>query len=521
MTYELVKMRAAHIRDKVAAGQLCMKFIDAATTASNRETFHNTKQEVNDALGVVHDAVFMLDRGVYAALLKLPGLMDYSRQIGVLRLLDDPRSQDENSILHLGEETDVIQSIVDMLPKHRQLNLFLMLAQKNVNNARTKKLILRTVLGWDNLPWAAVKYRRKIRQALTHAWGLRLTSIIKAVLGSDKWDNKSMDIAINNIHEYCADGLSTITGEVISFILGGKTHRGKPFFSDILRAYQDAPTNYTALDRLPPEIAQDFRARYHKNHSVADVMERTKDKLTAKQRVRVQAQAKELGVKVEVKASQTSLVDLFVLAYQNGLTPETLALIEEKYSSYKSGGLPYNNVGVIVDYSASVEGTSHQKWRPVATLAAISFYLDEVIEETDYRMVGGAWKSGLAMPSGETDIASSLVDVLVNYESRGVVCDAIFVLTDGYENAPAGRFAEVVAQLREMGNQTPIYQVTPTFAAESYGTRQLSPLAPVIPLGSQVEALPALISKRMIETDFDRGFAILLEQAGIQLGGAK
>ena len=49
----------------------------------------------------------------------------------------------------------------------------------------------------------------------------------------------------------------------------------------------------------------------------------------------------------------------------------------------------------------------------------------------------------------------------------------VFVLTDGYENAPAGRFAEVVRAVRQMGVETPIHQFSPVFAAEARGIRSL------------------------------------------------
>ncbi len=67
----------------------------------------------------------------------------------------------------------------------------------------------------------------------------------------------------------------------------------------------------------------------------------------------------------------------------------------------------------------------------------------------------------LVEPSGDTSLAAGLVQLLKSDP------DVVFVLSDGYENAPAGRFGKTVAAVRRIGIQTPIHQFTPVFAAES------------------------------------------------------
>lgn len=521
MNYELVKQRTMHIAPSnyAEAGQLVLKFLETAQTASNRATANNTRDDVNEAANIVHGAMFDLDRGIYAMLLSLPGTLDTARQGGVLRLLDNARpstgSGNGACLLELPEETDAIQRLVDSLPRHRQLNLFLMLREGGVNNARTQKLILRTILSWDNLPWAAVKYKQKIRAALQHAWGQRLSGIITHILTREHWDNKSLDIMLNNVAKYSSSGLSTTTGEFLSFVLGNKVHRNRPLSTDLLRAYQDAPADYNALALLPPEIAQDFRARYHKSRSVADVMEKTEKNLTVKARLRIQKQAKDLGVKVELKAEKQDLVDLFVLRYevgdQDGLVGKITNLVKPLV------GFPYERVGVVLDLSQSMSGSKEQKWRPAAWAQAMNATLHKSVKSFIGQTVG---ETDGDKPAGETDLADRLVSVLMQDEGSAEHVEVVFVLTDGYENAPAGRFAEVVGELRRMGFSTPIFQVTPTFAAEAYGVRQLSPLVPVLTVGTKVEQLATKLNERMIEADFIRGLTILCSQAQIQIGGA-
>ena len=109
----------------------------------------------------------------------------------------------------------------------------------------------------------------------------------------------------------------------------------------------------------------------------------------------------------------------------------------------------------------------------------------------------------LIEPAGDTSLAAGLVALL-----QGAP-DVVFVLTDGYENAPAGRFAEVVRTVRRMGVQTPVHQFSPVFAAEARGIRSLCDTVPGMPV-SKPEAIGLGLLKALFEADVDRGVAALL-----------
>ena len=68
------------------------EFLDTAATATARATFYNTRAEQGAAVETVHRDLFALDRGIYTAALLLPGVTDFSRQIGTVRLLRTPQS---------------------------------------------------------------------------------------------------------------------------------------------------------------------------------------------------------------------------------------------------------------------------------------------------------------------------------------------------------------------------------------------------------------------------------------------
>jgi hypothetical protein len=144
---------------------------------------------------------------------------------------------------------------------------------------------------------------------------------------------------------------------------------------------------------------------------------------------------------------------------------------------------------------------------------ATALALRDMLQYTAHARVvhaGGAAGGADAMlvrPSGDTGLAEALLDLL---ESTP---DAIFVVSDGYENRPAGRFAEVVSALRALGNTTPIYHLSPVFAAEARGVRELCPgLVPTLPV-SRPEALGLGMLRSMLEADPARGIAAFVRLA--------
>lgn len=113
----------------------------------------------------------------------------------------------------------------------------------------------------------------------------------------------------------------------------------------------------------------------------------------------------------------------------------------------------------------------------------------------------------LVRPAGDTSLAEGLLDLL------GDAPEAVFVISDGYENRPAGRFAEVVAALRAMGNTTPIFHFNPVFAAESVGARELaSGLVPTLP-AARPEALGISMLRGLLTADPRRGIDALVRLA--------
>ncbi|QDV85218.1 VWA domain-containing protein [Planctomycetes bacterium TBK1r] len=494
-------------------------FLDSVATATGRGTFYNSREEQAAAVEAAHRDLFDIDRDVYTAALMLPGVTDYSRQIGVWRLLQTTR---DGGILPAEFEAAAMTQLVRGLPTQRMLKLFGMLRRDRVNNARTRRLILSEILGADGLEFWAVKYREKLRVALTHAWGRRTTSILRSVLAKspDARTEKEAQIVRQNVTRF-AGGVSVPLADAsknaswkhtprsfdhveqcVRFVLGDE----EGVTLDRLAAYRDAKSDFDRGAVLPPETMEGLRSRFHKDRTSAEVLALTKSQLTTGQKISVQRKAAQSGVEVEFDPTKYDAVRLYVYAFEMGMTDAIRQALRNKAEA-AAARLPvqFERVGVLIDASQSMLGHDTQARRPIATALALRDVLsataDDAVAITSDGRTTDSYE--LVEPSGDTSLAAGLVRLLKSDP------DVVFVLSDGYENAPAGRFGETVAAVRRIGIQTPIHQFTPVFAAESQGVRTLSDSVVAMPV-SKPEAIGLGLLKALIESDVDRGVAALL-----------
>jgi hypothetical protein len=207
-------------------------------------------------------------------------------------------------------------------------------------------------------------------------------------------------------------------------------------------------------------------------------------------------------------------VRLYLYAYETGMTKEVgEALLAKASEAAKSFPFKFNKVGILVDASQSMFGHATQKLRPMAATLAIRDMLTYTSEHSTHVLCGGVARDDLLVdPSGDTSLARGFM-LLVN-ESP----DAIFVLSDGYENAPAGRFQETVTAARSLGVSIPIYHINPVFAAEVKGIRELAKEVPTMP-AQDPRAMGISILRGYLEADPIKGINLLINMALPQLTG--
>ena len=482
-----------------------------------RDTHYDSKEEMELARIKLHKSVFTIDRTIYGCLFCLPGITDFAKQKAVVALLGNPWKKDVPSLLTREQEKEIIHCLVNSLQTNRIFNLFLTLKKERINNTRTRKLILPFILNSNSLDYWSVKYRDKLRLSFEHAWNKRQTGIAKSILWK-MFNNTPVTVKEEHILKSLIDvhfktgyslkehNVANIAYECVSFILGNEGAYTLP----LLQKFSDAKEDLTKGEGIPKEVLYGLRSTYHPDTEKSLVLELSKDTMTTKEKRLVQKSAKKAGVKVDFDPRNYPVVDLYVYSFEMGLTDDITGALKSK-AKKMAQGLPFrfDHIGILVDDSQSMRGSEEQKLRPMATTLATRDLLSFAGKKSTVVMSSGrnCPVGQLIFPSGDSTFAEGLVEVLQEEP------DSVFVLSDGYENAPAGRFSETLHLVREIGNNTPIYHINPVAASESKkGMRKLADEIPLMPI-HKPEAIGLTLFKAMLEADPRRGITGLVHAA--------
>ena len=289
--------------------------------------------------------------------------------------------------------------------------------------------------------------------------------------------------------------------ECVGFVFG--IERGLKL--DLLRRYRDAKRDLDAGRGLPPEVLEGIRATYHKHLPSGRALELGRGAMTNVQRMRVQRSADAAGVKVEFDPRKVDAVRLYVYAFERGVDDSIAEALDAKAREVAES-LPFEieHAGILLDASASMAGSSEQAMRPIASALALRDLLQAKARRASMVTSGGCADGRLVRPEGATSLARGLVQLL------RLAPDVVFVLTDGYENAPAGRFDETLDAVRELGIDTPVYQISPLFGAEANGLRALAPAgALALPIAAP-ESFGLAYVRGLVENDPKKGIRALL-----------
>lgn len=483
-------------------------FLDFTGAATNRSTHYNTKEEQREAEVKLHKTIFAVDRSLYGLLMLLPGVTDHSIMRACMALLGN-RWNGQVSILPFEKEKIIVDRLVRALPPQRAIKLFKEFSVKRINNTRTRKQVLTYILNSESLEYWAVKYRKKLRTVLTHCWGVKTTGIIRRILNKkddDELSEKELDIVGDILHKFVKyePGMGNKllrVNNATSFILGND-NTSLP----LLKAFKESKTDLSKGEKLPLETLQGIRSTFHKDKDQKHLLELTKKTLTNTQKKNVQKKAKEAGVEVEFNPMSYSLVELYIYAFEMGMTSEIKRAINDKAKKIAET-LPFKfeKVGILLDDSYSMSGSVDQKLRPMAMVLALKDIIVFTGEKGVIISLHGINSGGeLHRPQGHTSLADGLLRLLEQEP------DTIFILSDGYENAPAGRLAEVLSLVRKIGNHTPVYHINPVVAAESKkAVKQLADDIPVLTV-SRPEQLGLIMMRSMLDTDPKRGILSLI-----------
>jgi hypothetical protein len=391
------------------------------------------------------------------------------------------------------------------------LRLFVGLKSAKVNNERSRKIALGFIWGQSNLEFYTMKYRNKIAQVLKHIYGNKMTSVLLSIASKQITyptgisNEKEGNIANELILKYF-NGDAIKAFKLLLFIYkrdDNITYDVTEF--PLLSEYQKAKVDVTGIKTVPEEVLLGLissvkHPQYHSMWATKLQKETTKalirknvEVTSINQQVRQTKSTAKLGVEKNVDLEKaTDFLALYKTGYENGFTNEIKTAIDKLAEKKKIDGFFYQNIGIIVDNSNSMTG--HKQESKNTPKAIAEFTAKVLLKSTKTGVIIGT--------EGEvTDLATSFIDLLKR-ENPLKPYDAIFILTDGYENAYDGLTNEVIGiWTAESGRNIPMFQISPITSAEMGGNvRKLGSKVITMAINNPV-ALQPQINARLLEID--------------------
>jgi len=411
------------------------------------------------------------------------------------------------------------------------LRLFVDLKDAKVNNERSRKIMLGFIWGQSNLEFYAMKYRNKIAKIFKHVYGQKKTSILLSIaqkqvnleganlVGTEKETN-----IVNECILKYFNGDSMRAFKLLLFIFkkdAGVNYNVIEF--PLLSEYQKAKVDITGIKIVPEEVLLGLisSVKHPQFHSMwaTDIQKEGTKALIRKnvtvtsvnQQVRQTKSTAKLGVEKIIELEKaTDFLALYKTGYENGWTNELLVAINKLAEKKRIQGFFYNSIGIILDDSISMTG---HKQESKNTPRAIADFTAKVL------MVSAENATLVKTKDEVTDLASSFIELLKS-ENSARQYDAIFILTDGYENAYDGLTNEVISIYQaESGRNIPMFQISPIISAEmGANVRKLGNNVVTMAINNPVALMPQ-INARLLEIDTKRWLenqVLALEAANVK-----
>ncbi|MYX03431.1 MULTISPECIES: hypothetical protein [unclassified Streptomyces] len=455
--------RADSAADLVAAEDVLL-FVNAAITATGQREFRSRAVDQQLSLDFLHTYVRVNYRRVYAASLALD-INHHNAALIVRRLLE---TADEASPEERRTEGRLIAARLAALPPQRVYRLFGELRRAKVNNRRTRAIMRDWLAARPDLGHDAVKYRAGLKTVARH------------------------------IHLSCPEGGEPLA-EVGAFLF--RPGRLPRYEHGTLDAWRRAHYEQGAVAELPFTVAEGFAARHGMKREV--FLKRAAPRMTRLERLRTQEQ-RGVGDRrpdVDLTVMPLTRLALYVLSLgfekRSGRRAELTGAL--RAAARRAAGAhagSWGRVHAVLDDSFSSSGSGQKRRRPLAVALACHHLLEVLAAPGAYR---GLWTSGardalLVRPWGPTPLGMRILDAL-EPGADGAAPERLVVISDGWDNAPAGLAGEVLRVWRhrlDPARRTAVVHVNPVYDAEGFDVRRLA--AGVATAGIRdAEDLPALV----------------------------
>lgn len=431
-----------------------LTFVNACFASTGQREFYSDGAGQRVSLAFLHAYVAGNYRALYARTLAL-GLNHANQARIVSTLLASGREARAES---RGEENALVTRALHALPTHRAMHLLEGLAEAGVNNRRTRAITRAYLDSPRSKAFRAVKYRRSFRRAALHAH-------------------------------------VPLDGETLSFFARGWKERR--FTTPIYETFRRAHYAEKDLYALPYSIAEGLAAKHGVER--AAFLARIEARMTPTEllRRRAASEADEgKGFALDgTKLSPTKVASYVLslsIADRKAREVELRALLSSSAAAAAGRSLArFEDVAIVVDRSYSSSGSREKARRPLAVaLASVAFLRACSARVTVHLTSGEACAPGdeiFLSPRGSTDLATPVLAALATSP------DLLLIVSDGYENDPAGVTGKVLEAAARIAPATFVVHLNPVLDAEALAPKSLTPRVPTLGI-REAEDLPALVA---------------------------
>jgi hypothetical protein len=455
-----------------------IEMIKLVSVGSQNATSEASKEEQKQLIENQFNTLWKYSKELPLLAVNLVTSTEYSKQLAIVQALRNPL-ESRNLIIHPRDwamlENHLLAKTLRQLPITYVLRLIDYLYKKEaknknqrqkkvpkiqsqvINNRRAYNLILNYLLNLENFEFIALKYRNKLKRLFTHCWNSKKSHVLiqKIIQFQEQkiWID-SEDLLKELIYRYNPNFKDFA---LLLFIFNCEKEE---YFSSnypLIQAFFEAKKDILSVKNVPDVIL--FGLVNNPQHSQYQSLWSTKElrastmKLiresnqvtTENQKIRQTKQNQEL--KAEVKVNIEKVTDwqaLYKTIYENGFDEK---LFEQAQKLAPVIEVYYDNIGIIWDKSKSTEGTDDAKWTCKA-----------ILEHTFYSLAKSVEQHTLVEC---TEFTTQLGKAFIKLVQEKPNLNAIFILTDGYENVYHGLLEEVVTIYKKHFRNIPVFMINP------------------------------------------------------------
>lgn len=412
-----------------------VELLNIACVNTGKATYYNSKQEQRSQLIKLHTEILLSSRRYYRLLPLLP-INDANKILVLQGLLTTGASRNREEDNY---EWNIITQIIRGLAITRILRFFVNdLIENRVNNSRVRRL--GSYLIEQANEYQLIKYAKKYKSIIIHCR-----------INPEKIADSKKATVINWYFGKVKSKANCETGSLLESRFKAKNGSIK------------------ALLRLPMDIAEGIAISNGKSKPEFLALYAKKGKSSKKEQMRIAS----IDKNVEIDFEQYNYLDLIRFAQQNaGCDDKIITIIQQKAEELaKNVDLP--DCFVIIDNSASANGSGERKGYPIAFIEAVARIFKSVATAPDSNIEFCSlnaidWQHSFKA-NGATDLRIPLVKAIQSGHKN------ILILSDGYENQSTGAVDAILNLPIVRDLNLNIRQINPVAAAETTSIKTLSP----------------------------------------------